>query len=605
MGGRRSNSLSNTSWRSFNLAIFFSNLRVDILIGIYISKIKMSSPTAKKLNRYDVGGLPLIEAILSRMGLREILTEALHPSGREGICSVEVLIMVVRNLAVAKDPLYELAEWIDALDLRPLGFAQRPEARFTDDRFGRALDKLYEADRASLQTELVLAVIRAFDVQLNRIHNDSTSVKACGRIPGRTRTGLELRLGYSKDHRPDLKQLVFCLSISADGAVPVHHRVYPGNRNDDSTHIETWNHLRMLHGRSDFLYVADGKLCSRAQLAHIVSEGGRAITIVPASRKEAKVFLDTLRAGPVKMKPVWRRPKPCDETVTEYFSLFEGACHMDDGGYPIHWFLSSEKRKRDRYSRQQRLNKAEKALSELALKLNTPRLATRAPIKKAFTAILHKHRVGEFITVHIATHFKVTRLRPRGRPKGEKVKYRIKQKAYYSLAWERNAEALKAERRVDGVFPLLCTDIDHKPLKVLQAWKYQPRLEKRFEQFKTVHGAAPLLFKKIERVEANMFLFFVALMAQALLERDVRKGLKNSRQEPLKLYPEDRDAPHPTTSQILKTFTGISTYQIEADGCVREEYRDDFKPVHHAVLKLLGISEEQFWGEKMEPKKTG
>jgi len=222
----------------------------------------MSSPTVKKLKRHEVGGLPLIEVILSRMGLKEIFAEALAPSGREGISSVDVLLMLVRNLAVAKDPLYELAEWMDTLDLRPLGFAEQPSVRFTDDRFGRALDKLYAADRASLQTEVVLAVIRAFDIKLDRIHNDSTSVKACGKIPGQTRTGLELRLGYSKDHRPDLKQLVFSLSISADGAVPIHHQVYPGNRNDDTTHIETWNYLRTLHGRADFLYVADGKLCT-------------------------------------------------------------------------------------------------------------------------------------------------------------------------------------------------------------------------------------------------------------------------------------------------------------------------------------------------------
>ena len=562
----------------------------------------MSSPTVQKLRRYELGGLPLLHAIIRQMGLREILAEALELSGREAISSVDVLMLLVMNLAVAKDPLYELAEWIDALDLRALGFTQRPTARFTDDRFGRALDKLYDADRASLQTQLVLATIRAFHVKLERIHNDSTSVKACGRIPGQTRTGLELRQGYSKDHRPDLKQLVFSLSISADGSVPIHHRVYPGNTNDDTTHIETWSYLRRLHGRADFLYVADGKLCTRAQLAHIVGEGGRAITIVPQPRKESKAFMETLRAGPVAKKPVWRRPKPCNEAVTEYFSLFDGEYRMEHGSYPLHWFVSSEKRKRDRYSREQRLVKTEKALSVLAPKLNTPRLSKQAPIKKAFQAILEKHQVEPFINVRILTHFKVTRLRPRGRPPGEKARYRIIKKAYYSLQWKRNAQVLKAERRVDGVFPLLCTDRTLEPREVLKAWKYQPRLEKRFEQFKHVHRAAPLLFKKIERVEANMFIFFVALIVQALLEREIREALRRKNRGPLKLYPEDRDALHPTTSQILKTFAGISSYAIEIDHGRLEEYRDELKPVHREVLALLGIEEERFWKGKMPDK---
>jgi transposase len=52
----------------------------------------------------------------------------------------------------------------------------------------------------------------------------------------------------------------------------------------------------------------------------------------------------------------------------------------------------------------------------------------------------------------------------------------------------------------------------HGPIsakEVLQAYKFQPRLEKRFAQFKSIHRASPLLFKKINRVEANMFLFFI------------------------------------------------------------------------------------------------
>ena len=55
---------------------------------------------------------------------------------------------------------------------------------------------------------------------------------------------------------------------------------------------------------------------------------------------------------------------------------------------------------------------------------------------------------------------------------------------------------------------------------------WESRLEKRFTQFKSVHEAAPLLFKKIERVEAIMFLFFLSLMTQAFIEREVRLNMK-------------------------------------------------------------------------------
>lgn len=228
------------------------------------------------------------------------------------------------NIAVARDPLYELQQWVESLDLRCLGYKKRPDAKFSDDRFARALDKLYQADRASLMTSIVVSAVRTFELDLSRIHNDCTSVKAFGKIGGRTRSGFELHHGYSKDHRPDLQQLVFCLSICEDGAVPVHHKVYPGNCNEDNTHIETWDTLCRIHGGPDFIYVGDGKLCGQTQLKHIVGNGGRAITILPENRLEVGRFKNKLRAGAMKKKLIWKRPKPNDEFRTEYFYLYEG-----------------------------------------------------------------------------------------------------------------------------------------------------------------------------------------------------------------------------------------------------------------------------------------
>ncbi|MCP4285055.1 MAG: DUF4277 domain-containing protein, partial [Gammaproteobacteria bacterium] len=182
--------------------------------------------------------------------------------GNDQIPVVDTLMLLLYNLTLGKDPLYELQPWVAGIDPRAIGYPSLESGKFNDDRFARALDRLYMADRASLMTEFVTNVVREFRIDLARIHNDSTTVKAYGAYPGRTRSGLELKQGHSKDHRPDLKQLVFSLSISSDGAVPVHHKVYSGNRTDDSTHIETWETVRKIAPTVDFLYVADSKLCT-------------------------------------------------------------------------------------------------------------------------------------------------------------------------------------------------------------------------------------------------------------------------------------------------------------------------------------------------------
>ena len=161
---------------------------------------------------------------------------------------------------------------------------------FNDDRFGRALDKLFEADRASLVIDIVLRVIEATGVDVSQIHNDSTTVKTTGRMSRKSSTGLQFKHGHSKDHRPDLKQIVYNLTISADGAIPLHYKAYPGNRTDDTLHIEIWNTLCRITGRDDFLYVADSKVCTHKQLAHIVRHGGRVVTLMPQTWKEADRF---------------------------------------------------------------------------------------------------------------------------------------------------------------------------------------------------------------------------------------------------------------------------------------------------------------------------
>jgi transposase len=252
-------------------------------------------PKNRRIKSYHVGGLPIIHSIAERMRLKEFLYQYIPPHKNEAIPSVETLILLIYNLTLGKSPLYELDKWVRSIDFRCINIEQYQDVSFNDDRFGRGLNKLYNIDRASLMTKFVVFVVREFCVLIDRFHNDSTSVKAFGKFPGKTKTGLELKQGNSKDHRPDLKQLVFCLSVSSDGAIPIHHKCYSGNVTDDQTHIETWNTLKKIAPSPDFLYVADSKLCTDEQLFHIVDNGGRAITIIPETWKEVTLFKEELR----------------------------------------------------------------------------------------------------------------------------------------------------------------------------------------------------------------------------------------------------------------------------------------------------------------------
>ena len=198
---------------------------------------------SSKLIRRYIGEMPLLKAAATRLGFRDLLARYLPLHGNEKIATVDSLMLMVYNIACGRQPMYELEHWATKLGPRVIPGNGAGHHLFNDDRCGRALDKLYLSDMASLTTETGLQTVRIERIELDRMHNDSTSVKAYGRIPGTTRTGFFLAKGHSKDHRPDLKQLIYSLTISADGAVPVHYKAYPGNRTDDKTHIQTWTTL--------------------------------------------------------------------------------------------------------------------------------------------------------------------------------------------------------------------------------------------------------------------------------------------------------------------------------------------------------------------------
>src|SRR5207247_6395466 len=114
---------------------------------------------------------------------------------------------------------------------------------------------LFDADRASLLTELILRVVAEFGIDTSELHNDSTSVSLHGvyrSATGAPRGGKPtpaVTFGHSKDHRPDLKQLVWILTVAADGAVPVAYRLADGNTYAYRTHVPPCAHLVSLPGR--------------------------------------------------------------------------------------------------------------------------------------------------------------------------------------------------------------------------------------------------------------------------------------------------------------------------------------------------------------------
>jgi len=264
----------------------------------------------RTLNSRRVAALPILDRFLKKLRIEEFLRDHLPREDRRSrVPTATALLLLARNLLVSREPLYGIGEWAARHEPQLLGLSREQLPALNDDRAGRALDRLFDADVAALALDVAAHAVSAFDVALDQLHNDSTTVTFHGDYEGadrertlRGRLRLAVTHGHNKDHRPDLKQLLYILTVSGDGAVPVHFRVESGNATDDRSHTATWDLLCKLTGRRDFLYVADCKLATAENMAHIHQHGGRFLSVLPRTRSEDAAF----RAAVVRGQVAWR-----------------------------------------------------------------------------------------------------------------------------------------------------------------------------------------------------------------------------------------------------------------------------------------------------------
>jgi transposase len=523
-----------------------------------------------------VGAFPLVNHFLARAGLPALLERYLpSDDGRYRLEPATAVGLVVANLLLGREPLYGLGEWAARFDPVLLGLAPGEVELLNDDRVGRALERLFDADRASLLTELLLGVVAEFGVDTRELHNDSTSISVSGVYAdaiGTPRGGKPtpvITFGHSKDHRPDLKQLVFILTVAADGAVPIAYRLADGNTTDDPTHVPTWDGLVALLGRADFLYVADSKLCSREAMGHIAAGGGRFVTVLPRSRGEDRWFRDWAQTHHPDWTEAGRSPGARADDPDQVYSTFPAPLPSAEG-YRVIWVHSSAKAARDAASRQARIEAGAAAIDALAARLAGPkcRLKTRAAVEAEATALLDRAGAGRWVSYTLTETVEETyRQERRGRP-GQNTRYRRHTRTRFSISWDTRLDVLAYDAATDGCFPLITNDTTLTDAQVLTGYRYQPHLERRHHLLKSVQQAAPVLLRSPARIEALFCCQFLALLLGALLEREIRTAMAAAHTRDIPLYPELRACTAPSAERLLEITTSpATTYAATVHTC--------------------------------------
>lgn len=569
----------------------------------------MSAQAPFELAELTLGALPIIRHFAGRLYLEQILERWLPaPDVRALMPAVRVIVALVSNLCLARQPLYALGEWAARQEPGCLGLTDGEQALLSDDRVGRALDELFDADRGSLLTELVLHAIREFDVDCSKLHNDSTSItlfgsylQADGRERGGKSTAAAAR-GHSKDHRGDLKQLVSILTITADGALPIAYRLADGNTNDDETHISTWDGLVKLLGTSGFLYVADCKLCSRQQMTHIDINHGRFVTVLPRSRAED----GRLREWMTTTTPDWvvaeRKPGKRLGEENRVWRVCPAPFPSSEG-FHITWVHSNVKQRLDESVRAEKIDRARQALGELSARLAGPRarISSRLAAEEAAGALLATTGASRWVKATINEVVeKRYRQEKRGRP-STNTRYREITKTRYQVEVSVDADQVRQDAASDGCYPLITNDQTLTDTEVLAAYRYQPNLEKRHHELKSVQDAAPVTLKSPFRIEALFCCQFIAQLINCLIERQLRHAMADQNLRELPLYHEQRACAAPTAARIYEQFTGVQRHLITSNGRLIQTFDPKLTDLQQQLLQLLDVPASNYTSRPQDP----
>jgi hypothetical protein len=421
----------------------------------------------------QLGSVWLLDGLWRRLGVADALGGVL--GGRRFTTAVErVLFALVANRAV--DPMSKLsaAEWASS-DVAIPGLVG-----MDDDQAYRAMDLLADADaEARVQEAVFFAAANLLNLEVDLLFFDTTST-FFQRDTEESGPGAFRVYGHSKDHRPDLPQVVIGLAVTREG-IPVRCWCWPGNTNDQTVLKQVKDDLRGWRlGR--VITVVDRGFSSDDNLAYLTRAGGHWIAG------------ERLRDGTAEVAQVLSRQGRY-QTVRDNLRVKEVRVGQDDAARRFVLCHNPERAERDRHQRQQQLAVVAAELERIA--------ALRAKHAKA----AGKRRRGA--DDHLKAECALRDHPALGRW--------LRQTPGGRLAIDR--AKVRAEARLDGKFLLSTSDPDLSAEDVALGYKNLLEAERAFRDLKTTLELRPVFHRLEHRIHAHVLLCWLALLLVRVAER--------------------------------------------------------------------------------------
>jgi transposase len=473
----------------------------------------------------NVNHLGIVAGLIDEIGIVAYINEKLGTDPREKVSAgIIVKAMLLNGLGFISAPLYMFEQFFTGLATEHLLGEGIKAEYLNDDRLGEVLDKLHEQGLSEIFLGISLRAVQIFGVALESAHLDSTSFHLHGNyqeapLPQTDSDetvaeprAIEITYGYSRDHRPDLKQFMMNLICTGDGDIPLWLEMANGNQSDKAKFTELLGAFRE-QWSFDGLCVADSALYSHANLRAMTELNW--LTRVPLTLKEAQQNIE----------------HATDFQVSELKGYTIASSSSNYAGVQQRWFtVESEKRRTsDLKQLEKQLENAQKQARQHLKKLSTQEFACEADALMAAQTLsqdLLWHELSD-CAADPKKHYERS-----GKPASSDPPIRVS----YSLnaTLKPDEDKIARYRKRSGRFILATNVLDVKALSAddaLKEYKGQQGTERGFRFLKDpLFFASSVFLKTPKRIAALGMIMALCLLVYSLGQRQLRNALSRATQ---------------------------------------------------------------------------
>jgi transposase len=494
--------------------------------------MKLAELTGKDLvgaETYTHGYLPIVAAYCRSLGLAELIDEMV-PSEMELKPGLLVTAMVLDTLS-GRSPIYRLREFIESEDTELLLGENVDPKLFEDTNIGRSLDQIFKVGSSNIITRLGAVAINKYKLDASVVSYDTTSQNVWGDYDGTDEVEApNITYGYSKDHRPDLKQFMTEL-LCVERGIPIFGKTLDGNSSDKKSNNEILENISTLMAKNglhegSFIYVADSAMVNKENLASVGAN--KFITRLPATYTACGNAIQTAVEADQwsYFGTLAETPSSAKRPAAEYKG-FTTTVELYDKKYRAIVVHSSAHDKRRQKRIERELKKSNQDILQKTKRLNLNFACKEDAVFAANAA----EKINTKLHYIQATVNEIKKKR-RGRP--SKINPAPTDLSYaISLEIKVKNEAVEKLKKEAGCFVLITNseeadDLNLDAMKILVTYKAQNGVERDFAFLKDPLIANDLFLKKASRIDVLSMVMIISLLIWRLMERSMRIYIKNT-----------------------------------------------------------------------------